>query len=283
MKGLAKDLAVRTLGRLTTSSRGRIVILCYHSIHPRLSFASATPDEFAGHLEWLRGHCDVVPLNQVAQAEDRRGRDRPLVAITFDDGYEDNYTHALPLLEEHACPATFFVTVGLVDGDHSAADRIASVRQVPTSEIRPLSWGQVAELRSAGHSVGAHTWSHPNLGRLAEPEVRSELGRSKARLEEQLGAVVDQFAYPFGKRGPHFSSSTMELVAAEGYALAVSVLFRAVRKGDSRLALPRFFVARDSVETLAAKVYGRWDWLGLWQEHVPQGIARIVSPADFRV
>ena len=63
---------------------------------------------------------------------------------------------------------------------------------------------------------------------------------------------------------------------------AAAVLFRAARAADSPLALPRFFATRDSVEQIAAKVRGDWDYLGVWQEHAPRPLAKLVSPQDFR-
>jgi peptidoglycan/xylan/chitin deacetylase (PgdA/CDA1 family) len=267
---------------MTARSSGRAVILCYHSVHPSLPFASATPARFAEHLDWLRHNCDVVPLGRIASAE-TAGAGRPLVAITFDDGYEDNYTHAFPLLRERGLAATFFVTVGLVERDAATVERFGALRQVDPLEVAPLSWDQLREMSGAGASIGAHTWSHPNLSRLGEPETRLELERPKAILEDRLGAPVTEFAYPFGKPGRHFTPATIRLVAEAGYAVGAAVLFRAVRRGDDRLALPRFFVTGDDLDTLAAKVGGAWDWLGLVQERVPERVARMVSPADFRV
>jgi peptidoglycan/xylan/chitin deacetylase (PgdA/CDA1 family) len=283
LKRLAKRTAAGTLGRLRFDGGRRLVVLCYHSIHPRSSFASASPERFDEHLGWLRAHCDVVSLHELSARRTAAPSPRPVVAITFDDGYEDNHTYALPALVRHACPATFFVTVGLVERDPVALERLRSVRNVAADEIAPLSWSQVGELRSAGLAVGGHTWSHPNLARLGGDEVRTELRRSTSLLEERLGERVEAFAYPFGKPGAHFTKTTASIVASEGYDLAVSVVFRSVRRSDDAYAIPRFFVTGDTVDVLAAKVNGEWDWLGAWQERAPARLRRLVSPADFRV
>jgi hypothetical protein len=63
----------------------------------------------------------------------------------------------------------------------------------------------------------------------------------------------------------------------------VAVLFRQVRPTDDVYAIPRFFIAHDSVEELAAKVRGDWDFLVIWQERAPTWLARLISPADFRM
>ena len=88
-------------------------------------------------------------------------------------------------------------------------------------------------------------------------------------------------AYPFGKPGRHFNGETAALVEELGYEYACAVLFRAVRPSDSRFAIPRFVVTRDTVERLREKVLGAWDLIGIWQERGPLWAARIVSPEDF--
>lgn len=280
LKHAVKRGVSSSLGRLLAGDpSGRVVVLCYHSIHPSASFASASPELFAAHLEWLTAFCDVVRLHDVPALRREAGRSRPAVAVTFDDGYADNHTHALPLLEAAGVPATFFLTAGFLAGDPEVVARMAAIRREP---VAALDWAQARELASAGHELGSHTWTHALLSALDSDDVASELVRSRATIEERTGFEVRSFAYPFGKPGRHFRPETARLVAAAGYELAAAVLFRGVRPADSPLALPRFFVARDDVETLAAKVAGRWDWLGIWQERSPRWAARVLSPADFR-
>jgi len=112
-------------------------------------------------------------------------------------------------------------------------------------------------------------------------EVREELARSKEEMEQRLGERVGWMAYPFGKPRLHLTKETQDLAAEAGYEGAAAVLFRAVRAADSPLAIPRFFVCRETLETLKAKVGGAWDFLGWWQERVPVPVARVISPRDF--
>ena len=160
--------------------------------------------------------------------------------------------------------------------------RFQALRGVPADEIRPLEWTQAREMRAEGLEIGSHTYSHPNLIRLPRDEVARELRVSKEILEDRLGAPVDLLAYPFGKPGRQFDETTVAIARDSGYTHAAAILSRSVRPGDSPLALPRFFATRDSVETLAAKVRGDWDYLGVWQERAPRALARLVSPQDFR-
>ena len=103
---------------------------CYHSVHPSQQFRSATPSQFADHLAWLREHCSCVPFGGVLSAREERRHGRPIVCITFDDGYADNHRFVLPLLLEHQLSATFFVTAGFIDRDRAALERFGTLRRM---------------------------------------------------------------------------------------------------------------------------------------------------------
>ncbi|MGH9890400.1 MAG: polysaccharide deacetylase family protein [bacterium] len=283
---MVKERLKRTLmvaGRLVPRNpERRVVVLCYHSIHPHKPFASATPGLFAEHLAWLSKHCDCIPFSDVIEVAGRSDRNRPAVAITFDDGHADNFDVALPLLEQGGLQATFFVTVGLVEQDSEVIDRFLRTRG-PYEDIRPLTWGQVVELRRRGMDVGAHSYSHPNLAGLEPDRLIWELARAKEIMEERVGEEVTMMAYPFGKPKRHFTIEVIEMVERVGYRRAAAVLYRSVRPSDSPFAIPRFFMTGDSVEALADKVLGRMDILGTVQERMPLWAAKIVSPVDFRI
>ncbi len=106
---------------------------------------------------------------------------RPEIAFTFDDGPNPAWTpHLLNLLAEHEVKATFFLI-----GRYSAAER-----------------GLVRRIHEAGHLIGNHTWSHPNLLRSGDKSTREEISRTNAELEEILGGPIRYFRPPFGMRRP---------------------------------------------------------------------------------
>lgn len=258
-----------------------MVVLCYHSVHPSKAFASATSELFEAHLRWLKEHCEIIRFSQVMGSLRCNNRQKPAVAITFDDGYADNYEHAFPLLEKYGMAATFFLTIGLLERDPQVVRRFEGIRHASSGDVQPLEWSQVREMRRAGVDVGTHTYSHPNLARLDPPVAANELAWSKEIMQQRMGEPVRLMAYPFGKPRLHFTAETQRLAAAAEYECAAAVLFRAIRASDSPFAIPRFFVTNDDVATLAKKVLGAWDYLGWWQERVPQTVARLVSPKDF--
>jgi peptidoglycan/xylan/chitin deacetylase (PgdA/CDA1 family) len=279
---MLKTAIVKVAGRLSYDhSRPRVVVLCYHSIHPLKSFRSASPELFEQHLQWLSDHCEVVPFSKIFGVLGKKS-DRPSIAITFDDGYADNYEYAFPLLQKYGLVATFFVTAGLIEKDSDVVTRFRLQRESPYEDIRPMDWCQVCEMSKACMEFGAHTYSHPNLAALNSPAARAELRRSKEIMEQRLGRPITSMAYPFGKPNRHFTSETVDLTAEAGYRHAAAILWRSVTREDSPLAVPRVLITRDSRQTLREKILGAWDIIGTWQEKVPLWLAKRVSPEDFR-
>ena len=92
--------------------KSRGAILMYHSVNESGDFFSVTPAQFRSQMELLhkRGY-EVVSLPEICSRLTARTLSGKEVAITFDDGYRDNYTHAFPILKEFAFPATIFVTI----------------------------------------------------------------------------------------------------------------------------------------------------------------------------
>jgi peptidoglycan/xylan/chitin deacetylase (PgdA/CDA1 family) len=111
------------LRRARGRGRSAALILCYHRIarvetDPWL--LCVPPEHFGEHIDVLRATADVVPLDRLVSGlhERERRRGRPLVALTFDDGYADNLHQAKPLLEAADLAATVFVVSGAVGRRH---------------------------------------------------------------------------------------------------------------------------------------------------------------------
>jgi peptidoglycan/xylan/chitin deacetylase (PgdA/CDA1 family) len=156
-------------------------ILVYHTIssppEPLPGEIDISPEAFVRQLDWLKRWRAVVPLNEMLT---RTGR--PRVAITFDDGFRDNLTVALPLLEKYSMPATVFVTAGFVD----TADYLTR------TELSELSKHPLI-------TIGAHGLWHSHLNLLSSDQVRHELVESRRLLEEMTGRSVDLMAWPYGE------------------------------------------------------------------------------------
>jgi peptidoglycan/xylan/chitin deacetylase (PgdA/CDA1 family) len=118
---------------------------------------------------------------------------RKNAVITFDDGYADNLTAALPVLNKFNAPATVFVITGDIGKKNvswSEADEDLAADM--------LSWGSLAELRSNGWEIASHAHSHVHLARYEEAEQEELIRRSVKEIEDNLGERPVSFAYPYG-------------------------------------------------------------------------------------
>lgn len=269
------------IGRRLVMSRAvpKAIVLNYHSVHPQRVGAPATPaptpELFARHLVWLKEHCDIIPFRHVLDTPQGE-TNRPLVSLTFDDGFADNYDYVFPLLQSHGVHATFFLTVGFLEKDPTVLARLRTVWRPwePPDQIRPLEWSFVHEMRRAGMDFGAHTYSHFNLAELRADAAYADLRRAKDVLEERLGERITLMAYPFGKPRRHFTDETVDLVARVGYEYAAAIICRRVDARDRPLVIPRFYVMQDGLNTLREKTSGAWDVLGYLQERLPGALIR---------
>jgi peptidoglycan/xylan/chitin deacetylase (PgdA/CDA1 family) len=257
---------------------GRRVVLCYHSVDPSPSYLSLAPELFDAHLAWLQDHTEVVALDELVAGPHRSGG--PYVALTFDDGYADNRTYAMPLLAARGMTATFFVTAGFLERDDAVMAHLCAVWRTPRERLRPLTWSDVRTLRSAGMAVGSHTWSHRNLARLSSAEAEQDLRRSRTVLEERLGEPVRAVAYPWGKLGRHVTDATFAAARRAGYELGAISLPRAVSDADGAWRIPRFGISAEPVERLAAKVAGTIDWHAYVHERMPARVASALFAED---
>jgi peptidoglycan/xylan/chitin deacetylase (PgdA/CDA1 family) len=281
-KDAVKSLVVRLGRRLADLQSGhRKVVLCYHSIHPTKRFRSASPGLFDQHLSWLKANCKVIDFDRVIGCDSERLDDRPQVAITFDDGYSDNFEFGFPILKKHGLRAYFFLTAGLMESDPAVMRRLGVLRNANHDELRPMTWDQVNKMRSDGMGFGAHAYSHSNLMLLEEDILRRELTLSRQILESRVAQPVEVMAYPFGKKGRHFDDITIRIARESGFKIAGAVLSRSVRLSDSQMAVPRFLVTNDDLSVLRDKVVGAWDLIGYGQEMMPLWLARRLSPGDF--
>ncbi|HEB98310.1 MAG TPA: polysaccharide deacetylase family protein [Thiotrichales bacterium] len=198
-------------------------ILMYHRIAeaaPGAPFRGlcVSPRRFEAQLRWLQAQgWQGFTVSELVR---RAGHDLPprALAITFDDGYADNFTEALPLLQRYGFPATLYLVVDRHGRDWSRArdarraGALAAVPRLGDEQVRAM-------LDSGWIELGAHTVTHPDLRRLGDAALRHELVHGREQLEQRFGVPVASFAYPFGRYRPE----QVEAVRAAGYTSAVTV------------------------------------------------------------
>lgn len=224
-----------------TQADSPVPILMYHSIGasttPSYRRFAVDPAMFAQHLDFLAG-AGYQTLTMSELADLRRKAAGPArlpartVVLTFDDGFADFYTEALPALRRHGFTATLYVITGYVGGrsEWLAADGEGD---------RPiLSWSQLREIAASGIECAAHSDTHPQLDALPTGLLRRELSRPKRVLEDRLQHAVRTFAYPFG----YYSRRVRHLVEEAGYRSACTVHDLVATARDDLFAVPRLTV-----------------------------------------
>ena len=233
-------------------------ILMYHRVAtlPSYDQLTVTPEHFEEQLRELSTNFRMVSLAD-AFAELKRGKlSETLVVVTFDDGYLDNLTNAVPILRRYAIPATIFVTARFADGS------ARHPRYADEAGRLHLDWNEIAALaKEPGISIGSHTLTHPFLSRLDSNTAREEIAGSREEIARHTGKEVEFFCYPSGD----FTSREEQIVAEAGYRAAVSVHPGANRNTNHRFALRRTEVTdRDSARELRLKLQGAYDPLHLF-------------------
>lgn len=210
MKRLFKSIiwVVVILGILSGSfllwSKDKYVvpILMYHGIDhsDRPKTNTVSPETFSKQLEYFKKHgYKIVSLEEwVNTINQNKAFIGKTAVLTFDDGLEDNYTQAFPILKQYNVPAIIFVVTDVVGKQGF------------------LSWEQIKEMEKYGIIFGSHTRLHTYLPSLDRAEQRNQIQISKEILEGQLGHKIDFFAYPSGG----FNESIEGLVKEAGYTAA---------------------------------------------------------------
>jgi peptidoglycan/xylan/chitin deacetylase (PgdA/CDA1 family) len=245
--------------------KSRVPILMYHSISENLFGMShpyfhinTVPAVFTEQMRWLQhSGYRTLSLNEAFEGLETDKDLRKTVVLTFDDGYRDFYTEAMPVLKQCGFSATIFL----------ATDRIQQT-PVRIEGADYLTWREVRELHSEGIQFGAHTVTHPDLRSLGPDELEQELGRSKEIIEDSLGVRVESFSYPHGfpEEDRQYAEYVRDLLCNLGYDNAVTTILGRAKKETERYSLPRLPInSFDDAAFLRAKLEGGYDWL-----HWPQ-------------
>lgn len=199
-------------------NRQRVIVLLYHRVNDDLRDAVTIGiEQFDEQMAWVSQHCTVVSIEDVLHGRVPRNTARPPVAITFDDGYLDNYEHAVPVLLRHRLPAAFFVSTGLMGTAQGFAHDLRKLG----GALPNMSWEQLQHMHELGFTIGSHTVNHISCGKTDAAIVREELIQSRDHLRERLGLRETIFAYPFGLKCD-MTPGVLNMVAEVGYAGCLS-------------------------------------------------------------
>ena len=204
--------------RFTASRAWPAAILFYHRVadHTPNPWTIST-NRFLQQLDFIESIADFASLDDVRLEQRSSQRDRLKVAITFDDGYSENFQTMFPELTRRAIPCTYFVATDYVERGEAFPHDVA--RGKP---LRPHSITEIQSMADAGIQMGGHTRSHLDLGQSWSFErLQTELKDSRKKLQDWTGQPIDYFAFPYGL--PHnISQAAIDMVLEAGYRCFVS-------------------------------------------------------------
>lgn len=223
-----------------------VPVLMYHAIdnNDKVTKLSVNPASFERQMKFLHDHkYNVVTLERVVKYLERKEPIPPkTVAITFDDGFYNNYQYAFPVLKKYDLPATIFVIVGSV------------------GKPGYLGWKEIREMVDSGViEIGSHTISHKWLPAMGTKQLKDELNNSKMRLEKETGKPISVLCYPIGAHNDRVERET----AAAGYACAVATNPGPLAPIDNAYAIKRIKISRTSDNLIAfwLETSGYYTWI----------------------
>lgn len=240
-----------------------ITILIYHRVGGRTPMSVDLPTaQFDDQVGYLAEKCHVVTLDEAADllvAGHAPADDRPVVALTFDDGTADFVEEALPVLVRHRVPVTYYL----------ATDFIEQSRPFPHDGM-PMTWTAAADAVSSGLvTVGSHTHTHALLDRIPGPAAAAELDRSIELIRDRLGVDAQHFAYPKAVLGSEaaqaevrarFRTATLARTRPNPYGSAdLHLLTRSpVQTGDDHDVFARKVAGGMGLENDLRDLLNRW-------------------------
>ncbi len=180
-----------------------VPIITYHNVsnqHGLYSLNNVSPKSFAWQMKFLNKHrYNVISFDDYVQGMKKGvAFARNTVVIHFDDGYEDNYTYAYPILKQYQFPASIFLVSDSIGKDNF------------------LKWDQVKEMESSRIEFGSHTRRHAYLPELNISNAVDEIAGSKQVIEKNLGHSIKYFVYPSGG----YTDEVKGIVQTAGYEAA---------------------------------------------------------------
>ena len=193
--------------------------------------------DFEHFCRFFQRHFAVISLGEMVRRLEGRLELSGTVALTFDDGYRDNYECAAPVLRSLGLPAAFFVVSDFID-----SDTLAWWDRTLTPTPAWMTWSQVRRLHEDGFEIGAHTRTHADLGEVTGARAEWEVSGSRREIEARLGAPVGLFAYPYG-RAENLTESNRELVRKSGFRCCASCFGGSNPRGADPFQLRRIAIS----------------------------------------
>lgn len=215
------------------SAPAPVPVFAYHRVDaviprdPIGSELTVTPEQFETQLRYLQAHnLRAVTASDLVERLARGAPVDHLVVLTFDDGYLDARTDALPLLEKYGAKATFYVISHTIGTPHH------------------LAWSDIRELLKDGMEIGAHGADHLDLSKMTVLEQTAQVTRCIDTIARYTGVRPRTYAYPSGQ----YDVATLDVMRAAGIDAAFTMRYGLVRSLRRPYEMPRIRINRSTAE-----------------------------------
>ena len=211
-------------------------IMMYHLISDQLpnkkkSGLRVSTQMFEEHLKYFSSNnWKFIKMSELGKYEN----EDKVVAITFDDGYLNNYTEAFPLLKKYNACATLYLVIDRHQNDWSVKKNPRHNTGILAKEKKLKDENIIEMLESGVFELGGHTITHPYLLSLSTEEKEAEMIGCKDLLESTFNTKVSSFAYPFGI----YDDEDLNIIKNSNYNSAVTT-DEGVASLESRFELKR--------------------------------------------
>lgn len=241
-RGMARDAAIGalSLGSFLARSRetegGWIRFPFYHHVF------DDELDGFRRQLNFMASLGDFIGLDDaVAMLESGDPIGGNYFCLTFDDGFKNWLTNAMPVLADKQAPAAFFLVTRYI-GTSLDSDRDLLLGFYESGDLLMefLDWDDCRKMADAGMTIGSHTTNHVHLAELDDARAEAELRGSKETIEAELGRACDHFCCPFGRENIDFlPGRDPEIARRVGYKSFLSGKRGAMTQGSSPMMVRR--------------------------------------------
>lgn len=204
-------------------TKERPTVLMYHSIVERKIPFSISPINFEKQVKYLKEN--NFKFLTIQDLEDINNIPNKSVLITFDDGYENIFINAVPILEKYNIPAVFFVSTNVIGKE--------------INDLKIMSWEQIKFLsKNPLFEIGCHGYNHIRFTSLNINDLDEQLIKSKNVLEEKCGVLIKAISFPFGR----FDRDVLKKCKKIGYFCGFSVEIKNLSRFDNIFCLPRIAI-----------------------------------------
>lgn len=243
-------LGIPFLYRKVLQRRGPLVrVLVFHDV--------VDAGWFEKIISFLRERYNIITPKEFA--ESALDSERINILVTFDDGYASWTQVCLPILKRHGVEALFFINSGIPElyGKEVELQRYLK-KNLLISPHETLSWGDVALLERAGHTIGGHSVNHARLSELSHDMQKDEILSDKEKIERMLSTTTSMFAYPFGGSGD-YTEMTKKITEEAGYTHAFTTSGKFVDHNDTSTISRMCVEDNQSLPSLNRWILGGYD------------------------